>query len=276
MRPSLLLPWLAVTLAACDLITGPQLPEGAVRMDPLPVYAEWWRMTEQCAALGGDFDRVAWYVVPGTTSISANGIRDVQGIWLYGDRIVFAASAIRDGQLVRHEILHALLQGKGHPRADFVGRCGGLVACNPRCRAEGRAPTVDSHAAHVTPAAIVVATEVWPDHPAAALLEGYVRFTVTARNPAATAVIVSLPAVQPVGAVGFQARAMIGAWWTQRQEPADAVEKWQFAAGETKRFVFEFWAAGGAPAAVRLTPGDYNFAGAYGNRWATPIPVTIR
>jgi hypothetical protein len=276
MRALALFPPLAVMLTACELITGPQLPEGAVRMDPLPVYEEWWRMTEQCSALGGDFSRVAWYVVPGASRISVKGIRDVQGIWLYGDRIVFAGNSIRDGQLVRHEMLHALLQGKGHPRADFLGRCGGLVACNERCRAEGKAPSVNTSVPRVTPSAIEVTTSVWPAQPHAGFLEGYVRFTVTARNPADSPVIVSLPVVPTLGTVGFQARCTAAYWWTQRQEAADAVEHWHFLAGETKRFVFEYWVAGGGAQAAQLNRGDYTMTGAYGTKWATPLTVTIR
>jgi hypothetical protein len=126
-------------LAGCELITGPRLPENAIRFDPPAVYAEWWRMTEQCSALGGDLSRVAWYVVPAPSVTSADG-DEVQGLYLYGDRIVVSQNSMYSGHVVRHEMLHALLKGKGHPRADFVGRCGGVVACSVRCIAEGTAP----------------------------------------------------------------------------------------------------------------------------------------
>src|SRR5688572_23387395 len=57
MRRLFWMPALLVLAACYDLFYAP-LPDGAVRMAPLPVYAEWWRMTEQCSALGGDYSDI--------------------------------------------------------------------------------------------------------------------------------------------------------------------------------------------------------------------------
>ena len=275
MRPSL--PWLllCVPLAACTVITGPPLPENAVRFDPPAVYAEWWRMTEQCSALGGDLTRVAWYRVPASSITSDDG-DEVKGLYLYGDRIVLAQNTIHDGQVVRHEMLHALLKGKGHPRADFVGRCGGVVSCSVRCIAEGTAPRPLPGAVTVLPSEMRITASIWPANPGVDVLDGYVRVTVTARNPRAGPVIVSLPSYLGGMPVGFGARIAQGAWATIREFPVLAPESRWFAAGETRQFVFEYWANPGAPPPARLDVGNYSVTGSYGARWGTAVALTIR
>ena len=273
MRPLLLCALLLAALAGCELITGPRLPENAVRFDPPTVYTEWWRMTEQCSALGGDLSRIAWYVVPEASVTSADG-DEVQGLYLYGDRIVLSQSSMYSGPVVRHEMLHAMLKGKGHPRADFVGRCGGVVACSVRCIGEGTAPSPPRGALTVAPSELAISVSVWPETPGIDVLDGYVRVTVTARNPRAGPVVVSLPSY-PGYVVGFGTRITQGPWATVREFPVMAQETRWFAAGETKRFVFEFWANPGAPPPARLTTGTYSVTGAFGNRWGTSVPLTI-
>ena len=61
-----------------------------------------------------------------------------------------------------------------------------------------------------------------------------------------------------------------------RELPIYAVENTWFAGGETKLYVFEFWATGNAPAQLRLAPGTYAFSGAFGDRWGTAVPLTIQ
>src|SRR5213083_1977631 len=42
-------------------------PAGAVPLTPPAVYRVWWTEIERCAGLSGDFDRVEWYQVPGSS-----------------------------------------------------------------------------------------------------------------------------------------------------------------------------------------------------------------
>src|SRR5881398_372820 len=42
-------------------------PAGAVPFTPPAVYRAWWTEIESCAGLSGDFDRVEWYEVPGSS-----------------------------------------------------------------------------------------------------------------------------------------------------------------------------------------------------------------
>ncbi|HYC51462.1 MAG TPA: hypothetical protein VEB19_10180 [Gemmatimonadaceae bacterium] len=262
-------------LAGCELMTGPALPTGAVRFDPPAIYAEWWRMAEQCSALGGDLSRVAFYSVPDKILTRDDG-DEVQGVYLYGDRIVLTQRSMYAGHVVRHEMLHALLKGKGHPRADFVGRCGGVVTCSVKCIEEGKAPTKPLNAVTVSPSTMEISVDVWPESPGPDVLDGYVRVTVSARNPRSQPVLVNLPTYYPGTPLGFSARLAVGAWMMVREQPVYALETGWFGPGETKRFVFEFWASQAAPFQVRLTPGAYSFAGAFGGRWGTAVPRMIR
>ena len=54
---------------------------------------------------------------------------------------------------------------------------------------------------------------------------------------------------------------------------ADAQEVTRFAAGETKRFIFDLWVRRG-PTRYDIAPGTWTFRGAYGESWA-PLPPTL-
>lgn len=267
------------TLAACDLVTGPNrsLPAGAVRMEPLAVYSRWWSMTQECSALGGDFSRVTWYVVPGVGTISYGTLHDVEGLWLDGNRIVLAGGSVRNGQLVRHEMLHALLSDPRHPRGSFAGLCGGIVACEEACLTEESAPAPDPSALNVDASALEISVTVTPESPGSDLLDGYIQIIVSARNTLNRSVVVQLPeAVDGGAAVAFRCR-MAGegtSWWWDRR--AFAEESVRFAAGETKRQVYDYWIY--RSDGQRAFPaGTYEIRGAYGDNWAAPpVQVTIR
>lgn len=263
-------------LAACDALTAPRLPAGAERMEPLPMYAEWWRMTEECSALGGDFSEVLWYSVPGARSISSGDERDKQGIWFPDGRIVLAGESVRSGPLVRHEMLHAIRKHGGHPRADFAGRCGGIVACDDACLTEGTPPRADPNALMVDPSALDISVAVTPQSPSASHMEGYFRMIVSVRNPGARAVIVRLPPSGDAGPpVSFSFEYMRDRYGVSYDERAWTEEVTRFGPGETWRHVFDFWASG-----IRwnssMELGTYEFRGAYGDKWTPPVLVTIR
>jgi hypothetical protein len=124
--------------AACRTLVDPPLPGTAQQFAPPPVYSRWWAMTESCSGLTGSLARVTWYTVPGSTFVPLEDIR-VVGYWSQrSNRIVIAEMDILNGAAVRHEMLHALKQRPGHPRADFLDKCGNVVVCAAECAAEGR------------------------------------------------------------------------------------------------------------------------------------------
>lgn len=261
-------------LAGCREL-GPGLPAGAERMDPPPVYAEWWRMTEACSARSGDFSEISWYVVPGARAISSGDTREVQGIWMGNNGIVIAGESVRSGPLVRHEMLHAIRQQGSHPRGDFVDRCGGVVACEKECLDKEKAPHPDPTALVVDTSKMEIEISVWPVIASASDPEGYLRLTVTARNPSSRSVIVRLPEsgdAGPSASFSWEIRTRGSTMWLD--ERAWAPEVTRFGPGETKQHVFDFWTTG-TSWQWPLAAGTHEFRGAYGDRWASPVSVTI-
>jgi len=114
------------TLAACEVLGPPEpLPENAHLLNPLPTYHEWWAATEACSGLDGTLGEIAWYVVPGVSTFETeNG--PMVGLWSHsseGMRIVLAGDYTDSELVVRHEMLHALLDRDGHPSEYFEDRC---------------------------------------------------------------------------------------------------------------------------------------------------------
>ena len=113
-RPTPLL--LALLAAACGFDPGDESP-----MVPPPVYREWWSETEACSGLTGDFDRVNWLVVEGAGFPCSSGT--CAGHWEPNHSIYLAGSYTANEMVVRHEMLHDLLNRSGHPDPPFGNGC---------------------------------------------------------------------------------------------------------------------------------------------------------
>jgi hypothetical protein len=173
-------------IAACESATGPHFPAGATPWVPPARYALWWRMTEACSELTGDLGSIQWYVVPNSTTIEVDG-KKLHGYWFgSSDRIVLADAHRLDGELVRHEMLHALLGDGGKHRRDyFVNRCNGIVACDGACDSEtgGRQPPPPT-APELLPSSIGTRFEVEPRSPSASSADsGAIAVIVSITNP---------------------------------------------------------------------------------------------
>jgi hypothetical protein len=263
-------------ICACSEITAPRLPDGAIPMQPMAVYTLWWSFVEECSARSGDFNRVRWYVVPGAESIPTE-IGSVQGMWLSGNRIVVAGKSVRHGPLVRHEMLHALLQTSGHPRADFIGRCDGVVVCEWPCRDNDPAPPGDPDAVAVASSALEISVTVSPESPGIDILDGHIGVIVSARNPADYPVEVQLEPPRDDGLpITWRYSIWRGSAWWNHDERAKVPESKRFGAGETKRMIYDLW-VGGAPWQEPFDAGVYDVYGAFNvNRTPTPKVITIR
>jgi len=118
---------LLATLAACEALgpADPLPPSAQLVSAPPELYREWWAKTEACSGRSGDFARVEWYVVPNVQTFqTAAGVK--VGLWTHsssGVRIIIAGNYAETELVVRHEILHALLDREGHPREYFQTRC---------------------------------------------------------------------------------------------------------------------------------------------------------
>jgi hypothetical protein len=260
---------LLALLGACTTLIDQPLPTGAEPFVPPAVYQQWWELTEACSGVSASMSAVSWYHVPGAETIPLEDGTAVNGRFdPVNNRIVLAGNAELEGDLVRHEMLHALIRSPGHPRAAFIGRCGGVVVCTKACITDAApAPQPDPMARAVSPAAIQVALQVTPATPGAAVNGGNFMMTVTARNPSATPVIVQL---QPSGdagpSVSFSYRIRGKSretWYDMRAEVPE--DSW-FAAGEVKQFIFDFHIGFGTTR-YDLPPGNYTFGGAYGGVW---------
>jgi hypothetical protein len=97
-------------------------PADAVEWTPPEVYRTWWAEIENCAGIWGDFDRVEWYVVPGSSYVCPAYEGRCQGWWQPPSTIYMASDEISNRQLAEHEMLHDLLQSGAHP--PVFAQCG--------------------------------------------------------------------------------------------------------------------------------------------------------
>jgi hypothetical protein len=260
---------LAVFLAACESPVG--LPSGATRYAPPDVYQAWWQLTERCSGLTGELGAVRWYRVAAVDSFDLEGTW-ASGAWYpTGNRIVIAQQEITDGEVVRHEMLHALRQAGGHPRDLFLDKCGGIVACDGGCVQDaGGPPDTSTTAPFVSLAKISVNTIVVPDVVSSSRDSGWFTVTVTATNSTTQPVRAAVPTMWPW--VGFMFSGTGGgeAMWNGDSAVAFAPAG---TAGATRRYVFDVQPV--VPGLVDLGPGSYTVKGMFAERPASPVPVTV-
>ncbi|MDQ3950217.1 MAG: hypothetical protein M3282_07710 [Gemmatimonadota bacterium] len=270
--------WLLL-LAACEAPAAPVLADGAQRFQPPPAYQLWWEMTLQCSGRRAPLSGVRWYFVPGARTVEVNGER-YAGYWSSaGNSIVLAEEAMLDGSLVRHEMLHSLIDVGSHPREEFLGRCGGVVECEVRCIADAEpSQPVDPAIARAGTEALEIETVVRPQAPSRTQYGGYFTMTVTARNPGSHPVVVTLPPSGDAGPpVTFGYRVEYQSGYAESNERAWDDGVMRFAPGETKRHVFDFHIVGAEQSTLDagLRPGTYDLRGAYGGRWAPATTITL-
>src|SRR5215208_5782806 len=226
-----------LALAACSLITWP-VPDGAERFARPDVYARWWALTEACSGYSGDMGAVHWYRVPGSTFIRDG--RSVGGYWnRYTNRIVLAEEGIEQGPIVRHEMLHALLQRGGHPRLQFLGACASLLYCQGICVEDaGRWQAPRKDYVILSPESLDVASraELLPRE---ADGQRWLTLEVSVRNPRGRALVVAAPG-DPVTppTFGFDLRGPSGG--ISGGEVATDSSTLFFEPFETKKWLFEF------------------------------------
>jgi hypothetical protein len=259
---------LRIILAAVACVEpAAPLPSNSQRFTAPPVYQLWWSMVQACSGHTGNLAAVEWYVVPGADSIS-DGSEGVAGYWSSSDnRIVLIGSGEFNGPLVRHEMLHALVRVDGHPRSEFVRRCGGVVDCRVACVEDAGPPaTPATSTPRVPPDSLELGIEVQPAIPGVNTSDGYFTITVTARNPSNHPVVVLLrpsgdssPNLSfTCGVAGPGSRLFFTEWaW----DP----EAVSFAAGETKRRVLDL-VEGTAPGAANIGFGTFTVQGTFGGR----------
>ena len=170
----------AIAAVACWDLTAP-LPRGATPIQAQPPYALWWQITETCSGKSRNFSTIRWFAVPNTDSFEIHG-KHYNGYWYDDNSIVIAAKHLLDGQLVRHEMLHALTGG-GHSR-QFLDACGGVVACEGECLTEaGGLPALDSTAAAEPVSSLRTELQIKPANPSLSTDSGWVTLSVIVHTP---------------------------------------------------------------------------------------------
>jgi hypothetical protein len=90
----------------------------------LGLYQEWWNKTVACSGHTGRMTDVSFYAVDSPTGAIELAGEMAHAWWVReGNRIYLPANALGEEWLVRHEMLHALLQKGSHPAELFVHEC---------------------------------------------------------------------------------------------------------------------------------------------------------
>jgi hypothetical protein len=244
----------ALILTACIGVTNPSLPAGAIAMQPPKPYALWWNLTEACSGITGDFASVSWYVLPNQTQFEVNA-RKYQSYWFArGNAIVITASSRLDGQLVRHEMLHALA-GPEHRQEYFVDKCGGVVVCESSCLAEaGELPTPPTNSPIVQSIDLDTELRVDPADASLAKDSGWIALTVSIANlreyPVWTRLLPVSEGAVSAATFGYilDCRSVCGGWSEYKYFKRDSIA---LGARQTRRFVFD----------RQLSVGEYSIRG---------------
>lgn len=239
----------AILALACERSTAPAVsgstfPAGAVPFTPPARYALWWSMTEACSGLSADRSAVQWYVMPRQSIFSVDG-RIYEAIWFNApDRIVLGENARTDAALVRHEMLHVLLQRAGHPREAFLGSCGDIVQCVGECETEagGRTPP-PADAPVLTPQEVGARLDLWPPSPAASIDSGAAALVVSITNPRSVGAWVQLTPRQSGSPVsdtfGVNVTFTGSAADLLLTSATEAATRYPLGANETRRWVWD-------------------------------------
>jgi len=91
-------------------------PAGAMPFTPHAVYRVWWTEIPALRRPVGDFDRVEWYEVPGSSYSCPAYEGRCDGWWRSPHTIYMAQGQLYDRPGRRHEMLHDLLQRGTHHR----------------------------------------------------------------------------------------------------------------------------------------------------------------
>ena len=263
-----------IVLACSDATAPAKLPADAQQFSPPPVYNTWWQMTQACSGLTGSIGAVTWYQTAQEVTDTRSG-DVIAGYWIpVTNQIVLNTLVMMDGQTVRHEMLHALRQKSGHPRDQFLNKCGGVVDCQDACVADaGPYPTPPQTPLHVDNGSIELTLDIEPQTPTRSIDGGRFSITVLTHNktaqwitvtPAAAVAANQTFSIDVHGANGATARDELGL------DPSQTI----FAPGETKRHVFDF-VIGDYPFGNQLLPGDYVVRGAFAGYWSADTPFVI-
>jgi hypothetical protein len=257
-------------VCGCTRLVEPPLDPRAIPLTLPPVYGRWWSMTQACSGLSGSLSDVTWYVVPNATVINSSGDQ-VSGYYTVGNHtIVLAGKSLYDGGTVRHEMLHALRRLPGHPRSDFLDKCGGVVDCATKCIADAGPIQIDPSITRVGSEVLEVAVRLLPAHPTMTEDGGVFTVIVTARNPRSNAVAIEgVPLLQ-----SFYFELLVKEEGIKIGIPVRDAGVTLFAAGEIKQQLFDL-IIGSNFDGFLISPGEYSLIGGYDRHYVSREGVLI-
>lgn len=245
--------FVALVSIACE---SPLSTPSGTPFTPPPEFRSMWRSVEACGGSTGDFDSLEWYVTAG--SAGARGDTAIAGsYWPDLHRIYISANFLNDQQLIRHEMLHALLGGEEH-EPQFLNECGGIVSCIANCIEEAGgqsalpSPTSDT----ILPSALEVTVSVIQPEPGDA---GWATVVVSARNTSLAPVWVDLTARPGVQFECLKNTFRCGVFYSGFSSPQP------FRAGETRREATVF----------SSLPGNYEIVGLYNTEQSAPSSLVV-
>jgi hypothetical protein len=231
-------------------------------------------MVENCSGLRGSLSDITWYEVPGVETFDHDG-ETVSGYWAgHSNTIVLAGNGKLDGLLVRHEMLHALVNKKGHPRSDFLQKCGGVVYCTEKCVEDaGPAPAVSSSVPRVSPDVLKLALTIIPETPSSSTDGGMFTIAVTATNPNPYAIVITPNPTWTGDSFDYNFFTASGNGTSGGIRLPDPGRLY-FEAGETRKQYFDFRIATRFTKAT-IPPGSYTIRGMFAGRSAKLESVVI-
>jgi hypothetical protein len=149
------------------------------------------------------------------------------------------------------------------------------VVCVEACiDAAGPPPAPPADAQPATPDDVDVSVEVTPPESERARLGDVIAVTILAHNASTHPIVVTLPSEGGGPPLSFSYRLALFGYELTADTHADDAGVTVFAAGETKRFVFDVF--GNAPELPNgLIPATYQVYGAYGRHWSTPATMVV-
>lgn len=220
-----------------------------------------------CSGVSGNRTAVGWYVAP-SGILRVRGAEAVGYYSLRRHAIVLAQTDQLDGGVVRHEMVHALLHGRGHPRDIFLGRCGGWVACGACVAATDRPRLPDGAISLLSADSGDVSVEIVPARPSASLDGGHFSIVLGLRNASPswrrvhlpTPLSGNIPKRCALDAGGSMGGVLLG---VNLADVADTL----LAPGEVKHCVFDL-RVGDSVTFGRLPGGTYTARGAVTGIWS--------
>lgn len=121
MLKTLALVTLLLTGCASSMVYEPTFNR-AQEVQPVAKYTDWFHEVEECTGKVGGMWRIHWYVMPDTHFSCGPTIWAI-GCYIKtrgGDHEIFIASdRLDDSEVIKHELIHFLIQKPGHPEPPF-------------------------------------------------------------------------------------------------------------------------------------------------------------